>query len=231
MKHVILHILCEGQTEERFVKEVLAPYLCRYGIFPKPILLLTSRKQNSRGGMISFVQAKRDMEILMRQYKDKGIEKHLFTTMFDYYALPDDFPGKSETASISDHLRCVEILERDFAAVFGNDRILPYIQQHEFEALLFTDITKLIGEYPEAAKDIVILQKETERYGSPEDINDRPETAPSKRIIKTLEHFYHYNKVKSGATVANAIGLPAIMARCCHFRGWVERIISLAETL
>lgn len=48
MKYIILHVLCEGQTEERFVKEVLAPYLQQFNIYPKPIILLTSKKENSR---------------------------------------------------------------------------------------------------------------------------------------------------------------------------------------
>lgn len=43
MKYSILHILCEGQTEEKFVKDVLSPYLQQFNIYPKPILLLTSR--------------------------------------------------------------------------------------------------------------------------------------------------------------------------------------------
>lgn len=94
MTYNILHILCEGQTEERFVKEVLSPYLQQFNIYPKPILLLTSKKENARGGMLSYAQAKRDLTILQKQYRDNNSEHHIFTTMFDYYALPDDFPGR-----------------------------------------------------------------------------------------------------------------------------------------
>ncbi len=36
MKLIILHIVCEGQTEESFVKKVLQPYLRSYGIVAKP---------------------------------------------------------------------------------------------------------------------------------------------------------------------------------------------------
>ena len=62
-------------------------------------------------------------------------------------------------------------------------------------------------------------------------INNSPETAPSKRIIKALGNKYNYNKVKSGAAVTAAIGMDAILSRCLHFREWVERIIQLAESL
>ena len=74
MIYNILHILCEGQTEERFVKEVLSPYLQQFNIYPKPILLLTSKKKNARGGMLSYAQAKRDLTILQKQYRDNNSE-------------------------------------------------------------------------------------------------------------------------------------------------------------
>ena len=45
MTHTILHILCEEQTEERFVKEVLGQYLRQFNIYTKPVLLLTSKKK------------------------------------------------------------------------------------------------------------------------------------------------------------------------------------------
>lgn len=83
MKFTILHILCEGQTEERFVKEVLSPYLLQFGIFTKPILLITSKKKNAKGGMLSYTQAKRDLSLLRKQFGDNESEKHIFTTMFD----------------------------------------------------------------------------------------------------------------------------------------------------
>lgn len=43
--------------------------------------------------MLSYAQAKRDLTILQKQFRDNNSEHHMFTTMFDYYALPDDFPG------------------------------------------------------------------------------------------------------------------------------------------
>lgn len=115
MKFNILHILCEGQTEERFVKEVLSPYLRQFDIYPKPILLLTSKKKNARGGMLSYTQAKRDLTILLKQYRDTDNEHHLFTTMFDYYALPNDFPGFDESHKIQNARERISVLENRFA--------------------------------------------------------------------------------------------------------------------
>lgn len=117
MKFIILHILCEGQTEERFVKEVLSPYLQQFNIYPKPILLLTSKKKNARSGMLSFAQAKRDLMILRSQYHDNDNERHLFTTMFDFYALPNDFPCFEESSRCHDVRERISLIETEFAKV------------------------------------------------------------------------------------------------------------------
>lgn len=229
MKFTILHILCEGQTEERFVKEVLAPYLQRFGIYPKAILLLTSKKKNARGGMLSYIQAKRDLTILLRRYRDNDNEHHVFTTMFDFYALPDDFPGYDEAHGIHDPRAQVDCLEKAFANDMDTGSFIPYIQLHEFEALLFVDIEKLKNEYPQAITQIQSLKLETDAYGDPEMINNSPETAPSKRIIKALAKHYNYNKVQSGTAVTSAIGIERILKSCQHFNSWIESIRSSAQ--
>lgn len=229
MRFVILHILCEGQTEERFVKEVLSPYLRQFNIYPKPILLLTSKKKNARGGMLSYAQAKRDLMILRRQYRDNDNERHLFTTMFDFYALPDDFPCFKESSHYSDVRERISFIETEFAKDMGFEGLIPYIQLHEFESLLFVDITKLESDYPLSRAQIRKLKEETDTYGDPELINDSPATAPSKRIIKALEQNYNYNKVQSGAAITSLIGMESLLDNCRHFKDWVEQLKSLAN--
>lgn len=228
MIYNILHILCEGQTEERFVKEVLSPYLQQFNIYPKPILLLTSKKKNARGGMLSYAQAKRDLTILQKQFRDNNSEHHMFTTMFDYYALPDDFPGVEESTEIQNVRDRISFLEDKFAEDMGRGAFIPYIQLHEFEALLFVDIIKLQTEYPLSSEKIRILKEETDIYGDPELINNSPDTAPSKRIIAALAQDYHYNKVQSGTAVAYAIGIEALLKNCQHFNEWINVIQLLA---
>ncbi len=224
MKFAILHILCDGQTEERFDKEILSPYLRQFNIYPKPILLLTSRKKNAKGGMLSYAQARQDLTILQKQYQDNENERHLFTTMFDYYALPEDFPGFEASGKIPDVRERISFLEDKFAEDLGHRAFIPYIQLHEFEALLFVDISKLQTEYPLSGNSIRKLKEETDIYGDPEMINNSPTTAPSKRIIAALAQNYHYNKVKSGAAVTSAIGINSILENCKHFREWIETI-------
>ena len=54
MKAKIIHVLCEGQTEQGFVEEVLRPYLQAQGVAGvKSILITTNKKKNARGGMLS----------------------------------------------------------------------------------------------------------------------------------------------------------------------------------
>ena len=218
MRFTILHILCEGQTEERFVKEVLSPYFQQFGIFPKPILLITSKKKNAKGGMLSYTQAKRDLILLRKQYRDNDNECHIFTTMFDYYALPEDFPRFKESKQLSDVRERISFLESKFFEEMATDGFIPYIQLHEFEALLFVDIALLEPEYPLADANIMKLKLETDKYGDPEMIDDGPATAPSKRIITVLERYYHYNKVKSGSSTASRIGMDVLLENCRHFR-------------
>lgn len=108
MKAKIIHVLCEGQTEQGFVEEVLRPYLQAQGVAGvKSILITTNKKKNARGGMLSYAQAVTDLELLRKMKMDGEYERHVFTTMFDLYALPDDFPGyeaaKAIGAPVSQH--------------------------------------------------------------------------------------------------------------------------------
>ena len=67
MKAKIIHVLCEGQTEQGFVEEVLRPYLQAQGVAGvKSILITTNKKKNARGGMLSYAQAVTDLELLRK---------------------------------------------------------------------------------------------------------------------------------------------------------------------
>lgn len=144
--------------------------------------------------------------------------------MFDYYALPEDFPGFNESKLITDVRERISFLESKFLEEMATDAFIPYIQLHEFEALLFVDIDQLIPEYPLADANIHKLKLETDKYGDPEMIDDGPATAPSKRIISALEKYYHYNKVKSGVSTTSRIGIDALLENCRHFKMWITNI-------
>ena len=232
MNTIILNILCEGQTEEKFVKDVLKPYFMSQGIVVKSRLLVTSRKKGTRGGMFSYTQAKNDLTRWMKEVEHRGSETHFFTTMFDFYALPDKFPNMVQAASIADPYLRIATIEEAFKQDMDSDRFIPYIQLHEFEALMFCDISKLVIEYPNCSKAIESLEGVLSNYnGNPELINNSPDTAPSKRIIAAIEGKgkYKYNKPRSGAVVTASIGMDTLMSHCTHFREWIYQICNLTN--
>lgn len=234
MNTVILNILCEGQTEEKFAKEVLTPYFRDKNIVVKHRLLVTEKKKSARGGIISYQQAKGDLSRWMREVSGHNSETHYFTTMFDLYALPTDFPGYSQSQSITDAYAKVEQVEEHFKNDINVQNFIPYIQLHEFEALLFCDIEKLTADYPKCEKEIEKLKAVLKQYhGNPEMIDNGPQTAPSKRIKKAIEgkKLYKYNKPKSGTKMAAAIGMDKIKGMCKHFKDWIERIEKATGTV
>lgn len=229
MSDIILNILCEGKTEERFVITVLKPFLRKRNICVKQRLLITSKKNNSKGGIISYQQVERDLSVWAKECRTKINERHYFTTMFDLYALPNDFPEKDKADKIHDKYERIKTIE---IAFFENlkgriDNFIPYIQLHEIEALLFCDIDKLIAEFPKSKKEIEKLKNVLSVHqNNPELINDGTQTAPSKRIEKALEGKYRYNKPN---TIEKVTDIDILREKCRHFNDWISKLEKLND--
>lgn len=231
MSQIILNVLCEGPTEDRFAQKVLKPYLKDFGIVVKTQLLLTNKKKNIRGGMISYVRAKNDLSLWIKQHSKNTHETHYFTTMFDLYALPDDFPGYGAANKKKDCYDSVQLLEEEFGEDINSLRFIPYIQLHEFEALVFCGLEHLLVDYPDMTKEIEKLGEILDRYNeNPEKINNSPTTAPSKRIIKAFELKHHYDKPKSGEFVTDKVGIVRLKEKCLHFKEWIEKLEKIIES-
>ena len=231
MKAKTIHVLCEGQTEEGFVKEVLRPYLQERGVMSvKAILITTNKKKNARGGMLTYKHAETDLNLLRLTHRDNDFERNIFTTMFDYYALPDDFPGFADASAIFDPYVRIKALEESFSEAVNEARFIPYIQLHEFEALVFCGINYLPKSYPGCEKRCEQLTKDLQKVGNPELIDNGPTTAPSKRIIKAIEgdgkKLYKYNKPTTAKAVTKEVGIDALRAKCPHFNEWVEKLLN-----
>lgn len=236
----ILNILCEGQTEQQFAEKVLKPYLQDKGINSvKTTILFTNKKESIQGGIISYEQVKRDLRLLYRSHKDDLYTRNVFTTMFDLYALPNDFPGYKKANTVADKYQQVEQLEQKFAEDVAKilevdvpNTFIPYIQLHEFEALVFCGIDYLADLYPKVEKAVEELKKVLDKYnGNPELINNSPTTAPSKRLelaISKCKH--HYTKPRTGSYVTGRTGIETLRKRCFHFNQWIEQIVNLLAT-
>ena len=87
-----LNFIVEGQTEEAFVKQILSPYLAGREVWAQARCVLTSRRRNikHRGGIKNYEKARNDINAWIREDRNSDVR---FTTMFDMYGLPTNFPG------------------------------------------------------------------------------------------------------------------------------------------
>jgi Domain of unknown function (DUF4276) len=225
--YIHLNVLAEGHAERTFVQKTLAAYFLQLGITIDSRCVMTSREKHKKGGLVSYAKAKND---LMRWIAEDKNRKPYFTTMFDLYALPNDFPGYAEASTILDPYQRVTFLEKALAKDVGHHTFIPYIQLHEFEALLFANLEALSLEYPDADKAIQALKAVlAEHSNNPELINTGKTTSPSKRIISHIPE-YEGNKVSVGAFLAGIDDIVSQKAKCIHFAQWIEKIEKLSKS-
>lgn len=224
-----LYLFAEGQTEQTFADNLIKPHLAQHNVFmQKPILIAHARKKGRvhRGGGRNYAPMKNDIMRLLKQ--DQSLDV-FFTTMIDLYAIHPDFPGLAEAESMRQNpFERVNFLEQKFSEDMGDERFIPYIQLHEYEAYLLSE--PACFEYLSSGNvsGVKTLQAMVSEYETPELINDGPQTAPSKRIIA---NFPDYGRAKSiyGPQLAEQIGLPSIRNRCLHFNQWLLKLEALGN--
>jgi hypothetical protein len=147
--------------------------------------------------------------------------------MIDLYAIHSDFPGLDQAEKVR-HLpyERVKALEQSFSQDIQDQRFMPYIQLHEYEAYLFSDPTQFGFFYSQHEKELLALKAIADGCASPELINDGPHSAPSKRIIARFPD-YEGAKPVIGSQVAELIGLEVIRNKCPHFAEWLSRLEQL----
>jgi len=207
-----IHIFCEGDTEESFVREIMYDHFISKNILLNPIIVRTSAKET--GGITTYGKIKN--QIIRKCHQDK---QAIVTTFIDFYALPRDFPGQDKKLSgISSYEKAV-FFEEEFAKDINLKNFLPNLTIHEFEGLLFSNPEVFIKYFDKSiSKKISKIRK---AYETPEYINDDPKTAPSKRLIKICPH---YQKISHGTLISYDIGLEAIRKECRHFNQWLEKL-------
>jgi Domain of unknown function (DUF4276) len=212
MKRLI--IVCEGPTEREFCSDVLYPYF-----LGRKILIETPLIKKSAGGIVPW------------QYLKKQIETHLIqdktvyvTTFIDFYGIDErhGFLKWNESKTIVDKSEQLLFLEQTMQEDIDKNlafRFIPYLQLHEFEGLLFNNLSVFKTQIPE--KDILnlaLLEQIINDYPNPELINDGKTTAPSKRLAQLIRG---YNKPVYGAILAEMIGLTNIRSKCPRFNNWI----------
>lgn len=221
-----LHVLGEGSTEKRFVESLLIDHLVHHDIVADVCCFLTryvpKTGRQFKGGVSNYAMVRKD--IMQRIRADNNLDCRL-TTMIDLYGLPSDFPGYNDLADISDPYQKVAHLEAAFAKDIDDGRFIPYIQLHEFEALIFADPGKLAEEYLDNTRQIENLESLSRQF-EPEKINDNPATSPSHRILAAIPA---YDKPYAAARITELIGLEKIRQRCPHFHGWLTKLEGLAN--
>ena len=151
-----LYLTVEGQTEETFARDLLQPYLAGFNVFLWPPRFTGPHGRRHgripRGGMFNrFAHALEDMR---RWLKENQSADARFSMMVDLYHLPPDFPGYAEAMTQADCYQQVDSLEATIAAELSDPRFIPYLQLHEFEALVFPILpSSPIGSRADTALD------------------------------------------------------------------------------
>ena len=215
MKKII--IIVEGQTEVEFFKRIVFPYLHRFGITE----FIAYPAQTSIGykGGNRYPYIRNEIQKILKRYDNQVV----VSTFFDYYGLHSSFPDMVKSKSKPQIEESVKALEDAIFKDLNDERVLPYIQLHEFEALLFSSPAGFELYHPEVSAEINQIM---EQYSNPEYINDHPDTAPSKRILQLINN---YNKVVEGVEIAEIIGMDIILEKCARFRQWLETLTRTAQ--
>ncbi len=223
MARLLIHV--EGQTEETLVNEILGPHLSGHGFTKVAARLMgNARQRDRRGGIRAWTSVCGD--IIRHLKEDRGC---LLTTMVDYYGLPQTggraWPGRQEAGRLPFDRKAITVesalaadIRLQMGPEFKSDRFIPFVMMHEFEGLLFSDCRRFstgIGR-PDLADAFQAIRMQ---FRSPEEINDSPVTAPSKRVAQLVPE---YQKPLLGTLAILEIGLDAVRRQCPHFHQWLS---------
>jgi len=210
MKRLI--IIVEGQTEEEFIKVVVAPYLWDKFKISSVVPIKIATRAKCKGGFVDYKHLRKDIGNVLH-------ESDVVVSMFiDFFRIPDNIPNYSSCMSLGNTDNKIKCLEDAIKDDIGSKNFIPYIQKHEFEALLFSSNDGFIKYYEE--KVFKETQRIIDRYSDPEEINSN--SAPSKRIMAIISN---YKKVSDGRDIALEIGIDKMMEKCQHFKSWIENLI------
>jgi len=195
-----LCISVEGKSERMFVEDVLMPHLLNYQV---------DAKVQDMKGNIGLDRIASKLNRLIHNYD-------CVTTLYDFYGFRKRGLDNGETKDT------LEQKIKDKIKISQQNKIIPYIQMYEFEALLFSDAEKMANELNTNQKWI---NKTLSEFNNIETINNSKETAPSKRIANEC----CYIKTTHAPKILQEIGLPKIREKCQGFNAWLTQLEKLGE--
>jgi hypothetical protein len=188
-----LGISVEGATEREFVHLVLRPHLEKYQLSVTAIDIK---------GNVSLDRIKGVLPALLGEFD-------FVSTMYDYYQF-----GRRGSSTIDE-------LEIAIGKLAETTRLIPYIQQYEFEALIFAVPESAVEWLEGATQQLTEMQNVVQKAGTPERVNDSFETSPSHRLKKL---FPRYDKKLHGSEIIDLAGLEAVRSKCLRFNTWVSKL-------
>lgn len=227
MARLLIHV--EGQTEESFVNEILRSHLVSKGYHSVEARIVgNARLRQHRGGIRKWQSVKRD--IIRHLQEDRDC---IATTMVDYYGMPQTWPGREQASGLGSigekALRVQKAVQDDVVADMDNrfdpERFVPFVVMHEFEGLLFSDCAAFSRGIGRADLEARLAEIRGD-FETPEEINDSPVTAPSKRVEALVPG---YEKPLLGVLAVMEIGLSRIREECPHFDRWIRQLESRAH--
>lgn len=212
MSDYYLHILCEGQSEGNFSKKHLSKYLQSFGIHCQYSLITTNKDKNKKGGNTDYAKLINEInELLKHPYC-------IVTTFVDYYRFPENFPSFQDCVRQKDKYKAKQCIENGMSKDINNNRFIPYVQLHEFEAIVFADIPNT----KELEKKV--LQEILNQFNdNPEYINSNK--PPSKRIASLVKG-YSNSKSLMNTIILESIVIDNVRQKCKGFNEWIENILN-----
>ena len=177
-----------------------------------------------KGGSITYAECVNNI----RRFLRTAGHCQLVALVYDYYGLHTSFlEGLTlpDEQKITAEEKAAAICKR-LEAEIGDPRFYFYLQQHEFEAFLFSSPEAVARHFDDSALAITLREVLAAFNNNPETINNHPDTAPSKRIMAALDPRY-YGKTTDGVAIAGAFGVEAIRASCAAFDAFCRRVDTL----
>lgn len=192
-----LLISVEGLSERIFVEKVLVSHLATFEVF-------VGNPHNMKGNI--------NLDKVANKLNDLSYNYDFVTTFYDFYGFKKRGLNSDETK---------ESLEQKIKQGIRQEqreKVIPYIQMYEFEALLFSNVEKMATELQTEQAWINSILGDFNN--NPENINNSKETAPSKRIEKNVK----YIKTLHAPKILQEIRLPEIRKKCRGFDKWITQL-------